>query len=290
MTRLLGIDTWLKDFITENVENNLREIFVNINKISQEVGSELGKTPESFNGQIFNILKNLSENVVLPIAVLLVTLIIVINFCKSFLDDRERQQPLKILIFFVITSVFALTLTTHSFEIVNIILNLTQTAVNNALDLFQNENVNIAGDIETFLNTLENMSVGQIISIWLTLLLTKLILWFIRILSQIVVLGRFIEIFMRISISPIPFATFFNKEFSSTGYNFIKSMGSVVLQAIRIMVVIAIYRGLLSSVAVDIGTEESLSLFIIKILGINLTLIFMLFQTKRIADSILNVH
>lgn len=290
MTRLFGIDTWLKNLFSETVANDLREIFININKISQEVGSELGKTPESFNGQIFNILKNLSENVVLPLGVLFVTLIIAINFCKSFLDDRERQQPLKIIIFFIITSVFALTLTTHSFEIVNFILNLTQTAVNNALDLFQNENVNIAGNIETFLNTLQTMSMGEIFSVWLTLLITKLILWFLRILSQIVVLGRFIEIFMRISISPIPFATFFNKEFSGTGFNFLRSMGAVSLQAILIMVVIAIYRGLLSSISVDIGTAEQLSLFLIKILSINLTLIFMLFQTKRIADSILNVH
>ena len=287
---MFGIDSFLKGFFSEQIGEFLRNIFIYTNKISQEVGSELSKTPESFNNQVYNTLKLLSENVVLPIAVLFLSIILVINFCKSFLDDRERQNPVKIVIFFIITSVFAIVLVTHSFEITNMILNLTQTAVNNALGLFQNQNINIAGDIETFINTLEDMSLGQITGVWLTLLLTRIILWFVRILSQIVILGRFIEIFMRISIAPIPFATFFNREFSNTGYNFVRSMGAVSLQAILIMVVIAIYRGMLSNIAVDIGTEEQLSLFLIKILGINLTLIFMLFQTKRIADSVLNVH
>ena len=191
---------------------------------------------------------------------------------------------------FAVTSVIAIVLTTNSFEIVNMILNLTQTVVDNALLLFDNENVNFAGNISEFEEALNGMEASSIFGIWVTLFITNIIIWFVGILTQIVILGRFIEIFMRISIAPIPFATFFNREFSSVGYNFVRSMGAVALQAVLIMVVIAIYKGILSSIATDIGTEEQLSIFLVKILATNLTLIFMLFQTKRIADSILNVH
>ena len=286
MPRLFSFDDWFK----KQCVKFLKDIFADVNRVSQEIGSELGKSPETFNSQIFNLLKNLSENVVLPIAMLFVTLIIVLNLCKSLLDDRERQNPVKLYTMFTITSVIAIILTTNSFEIVNMILNLTQTVVDNALRLFDKESVNLSANISQFEEALNSMEATDIFGIWINLFITNIIIWFVGILTQIVILGRFIEIFMRISIAPIPFATFFNREFSNVGYNFVRSMGAVSLQAVLIMVVIAIYKGILSSIATDIGTTEQLSIFLIKILGTNLTLIFMLFQTKRIADSILNVH
>ena len=290
MPRLFSIEELWKNLLVKSSVNFLRDIFGDINRVSQEIGNELGKPPESFNSQIFNLLKNLSENVVLPIAMLFVTLIIVLNLCKSLLDDRERQNPVKLYTMFTITSVIGIILTTNSFEIVNMILNLTQTVVDNALRLFDKESVNLSANISQFEEALNSMEATDIFGIWINLFITNIIIWFVGILTQIVILGRFIEIFMRISIAPIPFATFFNREFSNVGYNFVRSMGAVSLQAVLIMVVIAIYKGILSSIATDIGTTEQLSIFLIKILGTNLTLIFMLFQTKRIADSILNVH
>lgn len=287
---MFGLDEVIKNFMSEVSSNSLEQILLYVNKIAEEVGAELGKSPESFNSQIFKLLETFSKNVVLPIGILILTIVLVTNLCKSLLDDREMQNPLKVYFFFIITSVFAVILVTNSFEITNFIINISQTIVDKALTLFDKEATSITGDITKFEETLKTMEVSQIFGIWLMLILTVIIMWLVRILVQIVILGRFIEIFMRISIAPIPFATFFNRDLSSTGYNFVKSMVAVSLQAILIMVVIAIYRGTLLSIAVDVGSQESLMLFLIKILGINLTLVFMLFQTKRIADSILSVH
>ena len=287
---MFGLDEVIKNFMSGVSSNSLEQILLYVNKIAEEVGAELGKSPESFNAQVFKLLETFSKNVVLPIGILILTIVLVTNLCKSLLDDREMQNPLKVYFFFIITSVFAVILVTNSFEITNFIINISQTIVDKALTLFDKEATSITGDINKFEETLKTMEVSQIFGIWLMLILTVIIMWLVRILVQIVILGRFIEIFMRISIAPIPFATFFNRDLSSTGYNFVKSMVAVSLQAILIMVVIAIYRGTLSSIAVDVGSQESLMLFLIKILGINLTLVFMLFQTKRIADSILSVH
>lgn len=287
---MFGLDEVIKNFMSGVSSNSLEQILLYVNKIAEEVGAELGKSPESFNAQVFKLLETFSKNVVLPIGILILTIVLVTNLCRSLLDDREMQNPLKVYFFFIITSVFAVILVTKSFEITNFIINISQTIVDKALTLFDKEATSITGDITKFEENLKTMEVSQIFGIWLMLILTVIIMWLVRILVQIVILGRFIEIFMRISIAPIPFATFFNRDLSSTGYNFVKSMVAVSLQAILIMVVIAIYRGTLSSIAVDVGSQESLMLFLIKILGINLTLVFMLFQTKRIADSILSVH
>lgn len=287
MTRIFGIDSLFQDI---NL-NLIRNIFNNINQTTVEIGSELGKTPEAFNSQVYNTLKNFSENVVLPIAVYFVAIIITINLIRDLLDDIKRQNPVKLFIMFAITSVISIMLVTNSFEIIEAILNLTQKIVDSSLKLFdKNNNTNLIADFQQFEETLKGLSFGSLFSLCLTLILTFFITWIIRILVQVVILGRFIEIFMRISISPIPFATFFNREFSSSGYNFVKSMGAVSLQAVLIMVVIAIYKGMISNILVSIGTEEELNLFLIKTLGVNITLIFSLFQTKRIADSILQAH
>lgn len=287
MTRIFGIDTLFQDINLKLIRN----IFNNINQTTVEIGAELGKTPKDFNPQVYNILKSFSENVVLPVAVYFVAIIITLNLIRNLLDDMKRQNPIKLFIMFAITSVIAIMLVTNSFEIVEEILNLTQTVVNKALDLLNlNNNTNLVGNFQQFEETLKELSFGSLFSLTLTLIFTFFITWIIRILVQVVILGRFIEIFMRISISPIPFATFFNREFSSSGYNFVKSMGAVSLQAVLIMVVIAIYKGLVANILVSIGTEEELNLFLIKTLGINITLIFSLFQTKRISDSILQAH
>ena len=287
---MFGLDETIKNFLSGISANFLKEIFLYINKISEEVGAELVKSPESFNGQIFTLLESFSKNVVLPIGILLLTIVLVTNLCKSLLDEREMQNPLKVYYFFIITSVFAVILVINSFEITNFIINISQTTVDKALVLFDKNTTNLNGDITKFEETLKTMELSQVFGVFLMLILAYIIIWLVRVLVQIVILGRFIEIFMRLSIAPIAFSRFFNRDLSNTGFNFIKSMGAVTLQAVLIMVVIAIYRGTLSSIAVDVGTQESLTLFLIKILGINLTLVFMLFQTKRIADSILSVH
>lgn len=248
---MFGLDEVIKNFMSGVSSNSLEQILLYVNKIAEEVGAELGKSPESFNSQIFKLLETFSKNVVLPIGILILTIVLVTNLCKSLLDDREMQNPLKVYFFFIITSVFAVILVTNSFEITNFIINISQTIVDKALTLFDKEATSITGDITKFEETLKTMEVSQIFGIWLMLILTVIIMWLVRILVQIVILGRFIEIFMRISIAPIPFATFFNRDLSSTGYNFVKSMVAVSLQAILIMVVIAIYRGTLSSIAVD---------------------------------------
>lgn len=281
---------FFEKLISGSCINFLKDIFGNLNQITSEVGAELGKSPESFNSRIFELLEKINENVVMPLAILLLSVVIVTNLCKSLMDEREAQNPIKLLIFFVVNSFLAIYLVTNAFDLTNMIINLTQGIVDKALELFQSENMIFTADLSVFEATLKEMELGQMFSIWITLIITNIIMFFVRVLVQVVILGRFIEIFMRIGVSSIPFATFFNKEFNSVGYNFVRSMMSVTLQALLIMVVIGVYKGTLTSIAVDASTVESLSLFLIKILSINLTLLFMLFKTKGISDSILNAH
>lgn len=281
----------MKSIFSEANINLIKQIFSNLNQTTLEVGNEIGKSIEEYNPQIYEILKNFSENAILPMAIFFLTFVLVINLCNSLLDDRERQNPIKLFLMFAIKSIIAITLVTNSFEITNLILNLSQNIINSALNvLIDNHSIGLSANMDILEEVMKELNFGSLFWIWITLLITTIIVWLIRILVQVVILGRFIEIFLRIALAPIPFATFFNREFSNTGYNFVKSIISISLQAFLILIVIAIYKGVLLTLSVDISTEENLNLFLIKILAINLTLITSLFQTKRISDSIVNAH
>ncbi len=277
--------------VAEMCRSGLENIFNNINLTAQNIGKELGTNPSEYNSAIFSVLERLSETVILPIAGMILTVVIIINLFNSVLDERERKDPFELYIKFFLKTVIAILLTTNAFKITNYILDMGQGIVNKAIQVLNNDRViNLSQNLDSFQSFLETLSFGKVILIGLTLIITYIIIWIIYILSYVVILGRFIEIFMRISLSPLAFSTFFSREFNGIGFNFIKGMVAITIQAFLIMVVIGLYKGMLVNLVVDISTEESLNLFLVQILATSITLIFSLFQTNRIANSIFNAN
>ena len=277
--------------VAEMCRSGLENIFNNINLTAQNIGKELGTNPSEYNSAIFSVLERLSETVILPIAGMILTVVIIINLFNSVLDERERKDPFELYIKFFLKTVIAILLTTNAFKITNYILDMGQGIVNKAIQVLNNDRViNLSQNLDSFQSFLETLSFGKVILIGLTLIIAYIIIWIIYILSYVVILGRFIEIFMRISLSPLAFSTFFSREFNGIGFNFIKGMVAITIQAFLIMVVIGLYKGMLVNLVVDISTEESLNLFLVQILATSITLIFSLFQTNRIANSIFNAN
>lgn len=275
--------------IAEMCRNGLENIFKNINATAESIGNELGTSPRDYNSEIFSILERLAETVILPIAGMILSIVIIMNLFNAMLNERERKDPFELYIKFFLKTTIAIILTTNAFKITTFILDISQNIVDKAIKVLNNDTViNLGENLDNFQAFLETLTIGKTILIGLTLFITYIIVWIIHILSYVVILGRFIEIFMRIALSPLAFSTFFNDKFSGVGFNFVKSMIAITIQAFLIMVVIALYKGMLVNLVVDISTEDSLNLFLVQILATSITLIFSLFQTNRIANSIFN--
>nr|WP_317357539.1 CD0415/CD1112 family protein [uncultured Tyzzerella sp.] len=285
------IGDFFSKLIAELCRNGLENIFNNINATAENIGNELGTNPADYNSAIFSLLEKLSETVIVPIAGMILTVVIIINLFNSVLDERQRKDPIELYIKFFLKTIIAILLTTNAFKITNYILEMGQGIVEKAIQVLNDDTViNLNENLDNFQAFLETLSVGKTILIGLTLFITYIIIWIIHILSYVVILGRFIEIFMRIALSPLAFSTFFSREFNGIGFNFVKGMIAITIQAFLIMVVIALYKGMLVNLVVDISTEESLNLFLVQILATSITLIFSLFQTNRIANSIFNAN
>ena len=121
------------------------------------------------------------------------------------------------------------------------------------------------------------------------LILQSAVQFLMRILSLcifVVVYGRMIEIYLMVSMAPIPFATFGNKEQSMVGQNYLRSLFALGFQGFLIMVCVGIYAVLITSVTFSDDIVGSLW----GVVGYTVLLVFTLFKTGSVAKSILHAH
>ena len=102
----------------------------------------------------------------------------------------------------------------------------------------------------------------------------------------VIVYGRMIEIYMAVSLAPIPMATWGNHEQSHVGQNYLRSLFALGFQGFLILICVAIYAVLLQNVAISGDAINS----IWSIVGYTILLCFSLFKTSSVAKSILGAH
>lgn len=66
---------YLKGILVSGIMDNLTSTFNNLNSKLGEVTSNLAQSPADFQPNVFNLIKTLSENVIMPIAGIILTFI-----------------------------------------------------------------------------------------------------------------------------------------------------------------------------------------------------------------------
>ena len=95
-----------------------------------------------------------------------------------------------------------------------------------------------------------------------------------------------IEIYLYVSVAPIPAATVTNREWGSVGTNYLKGLIALAFQGFFIMVCVAIYAVLVASVAV----ADNLHTALWSVAAYTVILCFSLFKTGSLSKSIFNAH
>ena len=108
----------------------------------------------------------------------------------------------------------------------------------------------------------------------------------LNIVIFVIVYGRMIEIYLLVSLAPIPTATLANRELGSMGQNYLKSLFAVGFQGLLILVCVGIYAVLIQGIA----TGGDLIGAIWGTVGYTVLLCFMLFKTGSISKSIFGAH
>ena len=59
---------WLKELLVGGIMDNLTGLFDNVNAKVAEAAGHIGSTPQAWNANIYSMIRSLSDNVILPIA------------------------------------------------------------------------------------------------------------------------------------------------------------------------------------------------------------------------------
>ena len=74
-----AINEWIKEILIGAINGNLSTMFGDVNEKVGTIAAEVGKTPQGWNVGIFSMIQSLSENVIVPIAGLVITYVLCVE-------------------------------------------------------------------------------------------------------------------------------------------------------------------------------------------------------------------
>ena len=279
---------WLKEMLVGGVMGNLTGLFDSVNEQVSEIASTVGTTPQGWNGSVFSMVQSLSETVIVPIAGIILAIVMTMELIQMIVDrnnfhDFDIGQIYK----WVFKTFFAVMIVTNTWNLVMAIFDLAQHVVNNAAGVILSDT---AIDLSTIVTDMEarlmEMEIGPLFSLWIQSALIGIISWILTVCIFVIVYGRMIEVYLVTSIAPIPMATMGNREWSSMGQNYLRSLFALGFQAFLIVVCVGVYAVLVQSIAVETDVIKAIWTSI----GYTVLLCFTLFKTSSLSRSIFNAH
>lgn len=279
---------WLKEILVGGVMNNLTGLFDNVNNKVGEIAGSVGSTPQAWNGSIFNMIKTLSDNVILPIAGVILAFVMTLELIQ-LITDKNNLNDIDTWMFFkwIFKTACAVLIVSNTWNIVMGIFEMAQSVVNSAGGIVAgNTSINLADNIANLEARLMEMEIGPLLGLWLQSFIVGITMWALTICIFIITYGRMIEIYLVTSVAPIPMATAVNREWGQMGQNYLRSLLALAFQGFLIIVCVAIYAVLVQGMIV----EEDISTAIWTCMGYTVLLCFTLFKTGSLAKGIFNAH
>ena len=208
------ITEWLKGLLVSGIMSNLTGLFEGINGQVTEIASNVGKTPQAWNGSIFSMIKSLSENVVVPVAGIILTFVLCLELIQMLID-RNNMHDFDTFIFFkwLFKAAAAVLIVTNTWNIVMGVFDVAQSVVNSAAgSIGSNTAIDVNSVVANLEARLKEMDIGPLFGMWFQSMLMGIVTWVLTICIFIVIYGRMIEIYMVTSVAPIPMASMMNRD------------------------------------------------------------------------------
>ena len=284
---LQSIEDWFRGLLVSGIMDNLSNTFESVNNQVGQIATEVGQTPANFSPAVYNMIRTLSENVIMPIAGVILTFIACYELIQLVISHNNLAN-FETWIFWkwIFKTFVAVTLITNTMNITMAVFDVAQHVVTQAGGIIAGSTAIDDSTLATVQSTLEAMDIGPLLSIYLQTIIVRFLIYILSALIFVIVYARMIEIYLMVSLAPIPFATFGNREQSMIGQNYLRSLFALGFQGFLIMVCVGIYAVLIQSVAFSSDIIGSLW----GVMGYTILLAFTLFKTGAIAKSILHAH
>ena len=277
---------WLKELLAGAIASNLTGMVDSVNTKVGDIAAQVGQTPQGWNSGIFSMIQNLSNNVILPIAGIILALVMTMEFIRIIMEKNNMHDfDTWSILMWVFKTACAILIVSNTWNIVMAVFDVSQTVVNNAAGMIVG-NTDIERVTEGLEETLMAMELSSLIGLWFQSMIVGVTMHILSIIIMLICFGRMIEIYLVTSVAPIPMATMMNHEWSQMGQNYLRSLFALAFQGFLIIVCVAIYAVLVQNMVV----ESDISMAIWTVMGYTVLLCFTLFKTSSLAKSVFNAH
>lgn len=280
---------WLKEILVGGIVNNLSGMFDSVNSQVGAIAGQVGATPQAWNGAIYSMIRTLSDNVILPIAGVILAFVMTMELIQMISDKNSMHGDVDTWMFFkwIFKTACAVLIITNTWNIVMGVFDVGQSVVNSAAGVISGDaSVDITTVVVDLEERLMEMDLGPLFGLWFQSLFVGICTWALTICIFIITFGRMIEIYLVTSVAPIPMATMASRESGNIGQNYLRSLFALAFQGFLIIVCVAIYAALVQNIAV--GTDISYAIW--TCMGYTVLLCFTLFKTGSMAKSIFSAH
>lgn len=239
----------------------------------------------AFNSTMYGYVKIIMENVVMPIAYVILALFFALELYKASIkvDGAGGGSSFGAEIVFrvMFRMVLCKVAVDSSLLFMEAIYSVGQTITTGIAGVVLTGSISGGMDLAAITEEINNMGLGDQIGMLLELVIVKFGVWIILGLVQIICIARFIEIYVFVAISPIPIATFPSDDLNQIAKNFLKSFAAVCLQGAFIYLILSFFPILVN--ANILGDTSAFGLLLY-----SLILALGVFSSGRWAKSICN--
>ena len=285
---LQAIEDWIRELFTGMVNANLTTMFTDVNEKTSEIAAQVGQTPQGWNGSVFSMIQGLSNNVIVPIAGIIITMVLCYELI-TMLTERNNLHDVDTWMFFkyFVKMWIAVYLVSNTFTIVMAVFDVGQSVVSSAAGYISGTTaIDVQSMIGTIDTAMEAMEIPELMMLALETALVSLCMKILSILIMVILYGRMIEIYLYSSVAPIPFATMSNREWGQIGTNYFRGLLALGFQGFLMMVCVGIYAVLIATM--NITDHIHMALF--EIAAYTVILSYSLLKTSSLAKSIFNAH
>ena len=306
-----AIQEFLNKLLVDGTSFSLSKMTGMFNSSINALRSEVAITPTEFDVNMLDILKSVSETVVLPIAILLITYVFVLQIIEMITDKNKGNDfDIGQMSFLIIKTAIMISLATNAFTIALGFSDLSTWMI----EKVPTEEVEMKASVEEkvleslkpqvvnkeskeVVPNLEKVKDKETQEMYykigegtITMMISFIALIFTMVIGGIIYLvawSRIITILLYITIAPIPMATVMSDSWvNSIGQNYLKNLFALTIQGFLMLVLLIIYNGLVSRTAGLIEAGESGLQGIILMLVSMGIVARMLMKTQAVAKSI----
>ena len=281
------ITDWLKSMIISGIMGNLSGMFDSVNQQVGQIAGDVGTTPANFSPAVFSMIRNISESVILPIAGMVLTFIACYELIQMLIEHNNLAN-FETWTFFkwVFKTFLAVTLISNTFNITMAVFDVAQQVISRSGGLISGSTSVSDATLTAMQATLEGMDLGPLLGLYLQTFVVQVTMLALSAIIFVIVYGRMVEIYLMVSLAPIPFATFGNHEQSHTGQNYLRSLFALGFQGFLIMICVGIYAVLIQ----QLSFSDNIISSIWGVMGYTVLLAFTLFKTGSLAKSVFAAH